>query len=132
MVTLDTSAVVALLDHRDKNHSSIVDVIKMNVGRLIVPVPVLSEIAHFIERDLGHGTLVAFVADIRSGTFQLDCCEFDWARVTELIQKYADFPLGLSDSAVIACAERHGGTVVTLDLRHFGAVAREGTIQIVP
>lgn len=132
MVTLDTSAVVVLLSHRDKNHYAIVEVIKSNVGNLVIPVPVLSEIAHFVERDLGQATLVAFLADIRSGAFQIDCCEDDWTRVTELIQKYADFPLGLSDSTVIACAERHGGTVATLDRRHFGVVAREGTIQIVP
>jgi hypothetical protein len=33
---------------------------------------------------------------------------------------------------VIACAERNGGRVAAFDLRHFAAVAREGTIQIVP
>jgi predicted nucleic acid-binding protein len=132
LVTLDTSAVVALLDHRDKNHSAIIEVVKSSVGNLIIPVPVLSEIAHFVERDLGQATLVALLVDIKSGAFQIDCCDGDWTRVTELIQKYADFPLGLSDSIVIACAERHGGNVATFDQRHFGVVAREGTIQIVP
>lgn len=132
MVTLDTSAVVALLDHRDKNHAAIVELIRTNVGSLILPVPVLSEIAHFIERDLGQGVLTAFLADIRLGRFQLDCCENDWTRVSDLVQKFADFPLGLSDSTVIACAERHGGTVATFDLRHFGVVARAGTIEVVP
>lgn len=132
MVTLDTSAVVALLDRQDKNHAAIVEVVKANRGDLIIPVPVLAEIAHFIERDLGQATLLAFVADIRSRAFQVDCCDDDWDRITELIEKYADFPLGLSDSTVIVCAERHGGQVATFDLRHFGTVARAGTIQIVP
>lgn len=27
---------------------------------------------------------------------------------------------------------RHGGTVLTLDNRHFGTVAREGTITLLP
>jgi predicted nucleic acid-binding protein len=40
--------------------------------------------------------------------------------------------LGFSDAAVIACAERHGGQVLTLDHRHFGVVAQEGTIQVRP
>lgn len=132
MVTLDTSAVVALLAHRDKNHAAIVEIIRINVGNLIIPVPVLSEIAHFVERDLGSTALVAFLADIRVGRFQLDCCENDWTRITDLVQKFADFPLGLSDATVIACAERHGGAVATFDLRHFGVVARAGTIDIVP
>jgi predicted nucleic acid-binding protein len=132
LVTLDTSAVVALLDRQDKNHVAIVEVIKANVGSLIIPVPVLAEIAHFIERDLGQETLLAFVADIRSNAFQVDCCEGDWERIIELIEKYADFPLGLSDSTVVACAERNGGQVATFDLRHFGVVAREGTISVLP
>ena len=34
--------------------------------------------------------------------------------------------------AVIACAERHGGRVLTLDVRHFGTVAREGKISLLP
>jgi predicted nucleic acid-binding protein len=41
-------------------------------------------------------------------------------------------PLGSADAAVIACAERHGGRVLTLDRRHFGVVEREGTISLVP
>jgi hypothetical protein len=49
-----------------------------------------------------------------------------------LIRRYDDLPLGLADAAVIACAERNGGKVLTLDLRHFGVVAREGTITILP
>jgi predicted nucleic acid-binding protein len=40
-------------------------------------------------------------------------------------------PLGFADAAVIACAERRGGKVLTYDQRHFSVVAREGTIQIV-
>jgi hypothetical protein len=37
-----------------------------------------------------------------------------------------------SDAAVIACAERSGGRVLTFDLRDFGVVAAEGTITVLP
>jgi len=49
-----------------------------------------------------------------------------------LARRYADLPLGYADAAVIACAERSRGLVLTLDMRDFGVVAREGTIQILP
>lgn len=130
-MTLDTSAVVALLDHRDKNHVMVVEIVQTAVGNLVLPVPVLSEIAHFVERDLGPRVLAAFVNDIGEGRFTLDCCENDWSRVSVLVQQFADFPLGLADATAIACAERHGGQVATFDFRHFGAVARAGTIEIV-
>jgi len=34
-----------------------------------------------------------------------------------------------ADAAVVECAERHGGRVMTLD-SHFAIVAREGTIAV--
>ena len=40
-------------------------------------------------------------------------------------------PLGFSDAAVIACAERHRGVVLSLD-RDFRVVEREGTIRVLP
>ena len=62
----------------------------------------------------------------------LDNGDRDIPRVRALVQRYADMPLGYADAAVIACAERNSGRVLTLDLRHFGVVAREGTITILP
>lgn len=56
----------------------------------------------------------------------------DLARIRALVRRYADLPLGFADAAVIACAEREGGRVLTLDTRHFGTVAREGTITPSP
>ena len=45
------------------------------------------------------------------------------ARMAELVEQYADFPLGGTDASVIAIAERLGVTkVATLDRRHFGPI----------
>lgn len=47
----------------------------------------------------------------------------DWARIAELVQKHADFPLGGVDASVVALAERlNTDVLITLDRRHFGAV----------
>ncbi len=47
----------------------------------------------------------------------------DYKRVAELVDRYADFPLGGVDASVVALAERFGATTVaTLDRRHFSAV----------
>jgi predicted nucleic acid-binding protein len=43
--------------------------------------------------------------------------------MAELVEQYADLPLGTSDASVIALAERLDVTeVATLDLRHFTIV----------
>nr|WP_322761411.1 PIN domain-containing protein [Frankia sp. Cr2] len=47
----------------------------------------------------------------------------DLDRMADLVDRYADFPLGGADASVIALAERLGVTeIATLDRRHFGVV----------
>lgn len=132
MVILDTSALVAFLDAEDRWHGPIARALRPHAGALIIPVAVLAEIAHFIERDLGQATLAVFVGDLVIGAYELDCGSTDWPRVRELIDRYADARLGLADAAVVACAERRRSPVATLDLRHFGAIAQEGSITLLP
>jgi hypothetical protein len=44
----------------------------------------------------------------------------DYARIAQLVEDYADFPLGAVDASVIALAERlDTATVITVDRRHF-------------
>jgi predicted nucleic acid-binding protein len=64
--------------------------------------------------------------------YTIDYGETDLARIRELVARYADLSLGFVDAAVIACAERSGGRVLTFDLRDFGVVAAEGTITVLP
>ena len=76
--------------------------------------------------------LDAFLADVQTGAYSLDCGEDDFARIRELLGRYADLDLGFTDAAVIACAERNGGRVLTFDRRDFDVVAREGRITVIP
>jgi len=85
-----------------------------------------------MEQHLGNRFLDLFLSDMESGAYVLDCGEQDFRRIRALVQRYADLPLGFADAAVVACAERSGGRVLTLDLRDFGTVAREGKIQVLP
>ncbi len=132
MVTLDTSALLTLFDRRSPRHEELVSFLKTERGPLVVPTGLMSEISYFIEERVTPRYVPIFLADIENGAFTLDCGEGDLARIQELVVRYQDFPLGYADAAVIACAERHGGRVATLDYRHFGVIAGEGTIQIVP
>ena len=130
LVALDSSALLAALDSNDLHHTDIASAIDAERGPLIVPAAILSEVAQFVERDLGQRALAGLIEDINDGAYVLDCKESGWSRVLELVRRYHDLPLGLSDAAVIDCAERHGGRVLTLDRRHFGAVESEGTIRV--
>jgi predicted nucleic acid-binding protein len=93
---------------------------------------ILAELAYLVEACLGSEALDALLADFVSGAYTLDGGDEDLPRIRELMLRYAHLPLGLSDASVVACAERHGGRVLTLDSRVFGVVAREGTLTVVP
>ena len=98
----------------------------------MVPAGSLCEIGHLIRRRNDPATLDGVIADIQDGAFVLDCGDEDLGRIRELLARYADLRLGFTDAAVIACAERNRGKVLTFDRRDFGVVAREGRITIVP
>ena len=85
-----------------------------------------------LEQRLGLATLELFLEDLASGAYALDCGADDFNRIRQLVHQYADLPLGFADASVIACAERSGGQVLTLDLRDFNVVARTGRITVLP
>jgi predicted nucleic acid-binding protein len=132
VITLDTSALIALLDRKDRDHERVLGVIGDDRGPYVVPSGILSEITYFVETRLGAGVLDAFLGDLQSGAFVLDCGEEDLPRIRELVSGYADLPLGFADASVVACGERSGGRVLTLDERDFRVVAGEGRIEVLP
>ncbi|CAN5864690.1 hypothetical protein BH24CHL4_BH24CHL4_23410 [soil metagenome] len=132
MITLDTSGLVAIFDDRDNWQIDAMRVIESNSGPNILPSQVMAEIAYILESRIGSLQLLQFLDDVESGGFALDCASQDIPRIRELLRRYADMPLGLADAAVVACAERHDGRVLTLDHLHFGVVARDAAITILP
>ena len=129
MITLDTSALYALINRRDTHHERIRRAFITDRGPYLVPVGILAEVTYLIERRIAHA-LDPFLADLESGAFTLDCGLDDVARVRQLVSRYADLPLGYADAAVIACAERRGQRVLTLDA-HFDVVAQEGAFTVI-
>ena len=132
VITLDTSAILALLNARDPDHAAVRDALDSDAGPSLVPAGILGESTYLVERRLGAHVLDLFLDDLVRGAFVLDCGEPDLPRIRELVQRYADLPLGFADASVIACAERSSGRVLTLDTRDFGVVAREGRIAVLP
>jgi uncharacterized protein len=131
-MTLDSSAIFALLNRADPDHRSVRESLESDRGPYLVPAGILAEVAYLVERRLGLQVLDRFLADLESGGFSLDCGEQALPRIRELISRYEDLRLGFADATVIACAESHGGRVLTLDRRDFDVVAGEGAIEVLP
>lgn len=132
LITLDTSGLLSFLDADDRRHAECVTVLAREAGSAVVPAGILAEIGYMVEGILGSDVLDAFLGDVEAGAFSIDCGDEDIPRIRELVRRYADLPLGFADASVIACAERNGGRVLTLDRRDFGVVAGEGKLELLP
>ena len=132
MLTVDTSALVALANRREPHHARVRDALLSDRGPYIVPAGILAEVAYMLSARAGNVALTAFLADLDEGAYTLDCGEHDMPRIAELVARYADLPLGFADAAVVACAERSGGRVLSLDRRDLDVVARGTDLDVVP
>ena len=133
MITFDTSGLLAYMATQSRHYEVVRKTVDADPGPYYIPVGALAEMTFMIERDFPPGVEDAFVADLTEGSYSPYWEARDLARIQELMRRYSDLPLGFADAAIVTCAERHGGRVITLDRRHFDVVARgEGTITVVP
>ena len=84
-----------------------------------------------VEQRLGQSVLDTLLSDLVEGAFTVECGEEDLERAQQVMDRYKQLPLGVADALVIACAERHGGRVLSFDFRHFGVVAGDGLLELV-
>jgi uncharacterized protein len=132
VITLDTSAIVALLNRSDHHHADAARALADHGGPTIVPLGILAEVGHALRGTLGAQAPVAFLLGLEQGDSLLDCGDTDIPRIRELIARYPESPLGFADAAVVACAERNGGRILTFDPDAFEIVARDVPISLVP
>lgn len=134
LAVVDTGPLYAAVDTDDASHVSALATIARPDLRLVVPALVVAEATYFVGRRLGAAAEAGFLSGLSA--FDVEGpSEEDFARMAELVERYADFPLGGTDASVIALAERLGAAVVvTLDRRHFGAVTPRHTeaFEILP
>jgi predicted nucleic acid-binding protein len=124
MLVVDAGPLVAAAATRDRNHERCVTLLSQAPGPLIVPALVLTEVAYFLSDRIGQSAELAFARSLRDGELLVEPVEpSDWARVAELVDAYADLPLGIVDASVVAACERLGSSeLATLDHRHFSVV----------
>ena len=134
MIVADTGAIVALIDASDRHHRVLADRFRRDHGRWVLPWAILPEVDYLVGSYLGPRAEQAFLADLASGAFQVEWGrDADLARAHALARQYRALEPGLVDGVVIAVAERlRAEAIVTLDLRHFGAVSIKGSPALWP
>jgi predicted nucleic acid-binding protein len=122
LAIVDAGPLYAAADADDQDHAASVVALSRGDLRLVVPALVIAEATYFVGRRLGPLAESQFLRGL--GTFDVEApSPDDFRRIAELVEAYADFPLGGTDASVVALAERLGASIIiTLDRRHFSAV----------
>lgn len=136
MIIADSGPVVARLIPGDQYHAPVSRYFA-NVNEPIwLPTVTLAEISHFLLARSTPAVEARFLRSLVGFAIQLiDPVEADYLRAADLVEQYADFPLGTVDAVIVAIAERLDvETLLTLDRRHFGAIrpAHRSSFEIAP
>jgi uncharacterized protein len=126
LAIVDASALIAAADTSEPEHARCVEVLSRRDLYLVLPALAVAEAAYVIERRLGPSAEAAFARGLAG--FEIDApLPVDWPLIAELVERYADFPLGTVDASIAVLADRLGtDLIVTLDRRHFGAIKSPG------
>ena len=114
-VLLDTSVLVAVLDHDQNTHRLCVEAMEPLESPLVTCEAVITE-ACYLLRNV-RGAAEAVMENIANGVFQLPFRLSNSAiEVGRLIRKYADLPSSFADACLIQLAtEFRSGDILTLD-----------------
>ena len=122
LAIVDAGALYAAADIGEANHDRCIAVFERRDLELVIPALIVTEVLHFVGLRLGAAAEATFLRSLEHLDVQAPLPD-DWSRMAELVEQYADFPLGGADASVVALAERlQTDLVITVDRRHFGAV----------
>lgn len=132
---LDTGLLIAAAIRSDRHHDEAKGILALP-ERKHIPEPVVAETCYMMASRLGPQVELAFVRSLLSRTFDVESiARKDRARIVDLLERYADLPLGYVDASIVAIAERlQDGTVATLDRKDFSVVRplHTETFHLVP
>ncbi len=128
MLVLDSSGLLAAIDGRQEDHAAAREVLESARGPLLISPFVLAELDYMILTRMGHLQELALLSEVVRGVYRLEhLSEEDVAEAAEVIERFADFKVGLADASVVVLANRHDTLdVLTLDERHFRVLRGTG------
>jgi len=128
VIVLDTGGLYAVLDANETLHGRAVAALVGATPPRIVSPFVLAELDYLIGGRVGHQAQLDLIDEVVRGVYQLEAFSAeDLGHARRIMDRYADFRVGLADASVVVLANRHR----TLDLlctdeRHFRALRGAG------
>jgi predicted nucleic acid-binding protein len=120
-VLLDTGFVYAVINRTERQHEAATRVAREVHEPMLLPMPVIVEVAFLLLRDIGPLAVADFVGDLATTDMILvDPQVTDYQRAAAVLRQYSDAHIDLVDALIVAMAERMNvQLILTLDQRHF-------------
>jgi predicted nucleic acid-binding protein len=121
MVIVDTGFWLALANRNDSYHSQAIKVLANVKEPLITTCSVVTETCYLLLTTMGNHAQVSFINNLSLGVFTVfDLQPHHGKRICELMEKYADLPMVLTDASLVVLAENLGhGRILSIDFRDF-------------
>lgn len=121
MIIADTSGLLALFNRSEPRHAEVRDAVGAADETLVVSPFVLAELDYLVSTRLGVDAELAVLEEVAGGAYVLPTWDVDDTReAAEVVARYADQAVGLTDASLVVLADRYRTRrVLTLDRRHF-------------
>jgi uncharacterized protein len=118
---IDSGFLYALIDEDDAYSDAVRVAVESVIETVILPSPALTEVAHFVQKNMGQKALATFIGNLREMKMTIqEPTDDDLTRCSQVLATYADQKIDFVDALIFAMAERLNVTrVLTIDRRHF-------------
>lgn len=120
-VLIDTGFVYAVINRTERQHEAATRVAREIREPMLLPTPVIVEVAFLLLRDIGPLAVADFVGELATtGMVLVDPEVTDYDRAAAVLCQYSDARIDLVDALIVALAERLNiNLILTLDQRRF-------------
>jgi uncharacterized protein len=121
---VDAGTLFAQADADDPEHEAVVTLFEGERGPLVTSQVAVAEADYLILTRLGVDVEFAFLDDLATGTFVVDCLDRKGLGLArDLARRYGDLELGLADTSLAVLADRHRtNRIASFDERAFRAM----------
>lgn len=128
MIIVDTGYWLALANRRDKHHLRALEVTKGLEDSLITTWPVLTEVCHLLVSRLSVESQIKFIRHAHRYCQLFELKDIHLRRCADLMEKYRDLPMDLTDASLVVLAESLGvGEILSTDRRDFNTYRWKNT-----
>ena len=133
---VDAGILYAQADGDEPSHAQVAAMLTAESGELVTSELAVAEADYLILDRLGVEVELAFLEDLWSGTFIVECLTTDELKQAHVVVvQYRALRLGLADASLVVLANRYRtNRIATLNQRHFRQVAPldGGSFTILP